>query len=244
MQHDHRPYWIKQLHRAIEARYTQWRLAPAFAAFGKHAQVMKPWFVQVSGRSIAVGKAPHIIAGRDRPVSLTTWTINRDGVEIGGRIDIGDFVLFCPGVRIDSGAHIQIGDNCMFAANAYVTDADWHGLYDRTEVIGNAAKVMLDDNVWIGDGATVCKGVHIGENSIVGAGAVVTKDVPANVVVAGNPASIVKELDPTRTRRRRAELLGDHAELTRWTSDVERLQLAGNTTWKWLRHLLLPRRGD
>ena len=52
--------------------------------------------------------------------------------------------------------------------------------------------------MWIGVYAIVCKGVRIGENSIVGAGSVVRKDVPPNVVVMGNPARVVKELDPSR----------------------------------------------
>jgi acetyltransferase-like isoleucine patch superfamily enzyme len=56
--------------------------------------------------------------------------------------------------------------------------------------------VILERGVWIGDSAIVCKGVRIGENSVVGAGSVVRKDVPPNVVVIGNPAEIVKHLDP------------------------------------------------
>lgn len=54
--------------------------------------------------------------------------------------------------------------------------------------------MRIKDNVWIGMGAVILKGVTIGENSVVAAGAIVTKDVPPNVVVAGNPAQIVKQL--------------------------------------------------
>jgi acetyltransferase-like isoleucine patch superfamily enzyme len=57
---------------------------------------------------------------------------------------------------------------------------------------------VLERGAWIGDSAIVCKGVRVGENSIVGAGAVVTKDVPPNVIVAGNPARVVKKLDPKK----------------------------------------------
>ena len=244
MRHDHRPFWLKQLHRTLEARYVQWRLAAAFDELGPHPQVMQPWTVRVSGERIRAGRSLHIISGRDRPVGLTTWTIEREGERRGGAIELGDYVLLCPGSRIDSGQTITVGDNCMLAAGAYLTDADWHGLYDRTEVIGKSAPVVLEDNVWIGDGATVCKGVRIGRNSIVGAGAVVTRDVPDNVVVAGNPATVVKELDPTQTNRRRSDLLADNDALVRWTEDVERLQLAGNSTLGWLRTLMRPRRGD
>jgi acetyltransferase-like isoleucine patch superfamily enzyme len=56
------------------------------------------------------------------------------------------------------------------------------------------APVRIRDNVWIGMGAVILKGVEIGENSVVAAGAIVTKSVPPNVVVAGNPAVVVKQL--------------------------------------------------
>src|SRR5690625_4469398 len=54
--------------------------------------------------------------------------------------------------------------------------------------------ITIEDNVWLGGGAIICPGVTIGENSIIGAGAVVTKDIPANVVAVGNPARVVKQL--------------------------------------------------
>ena len=58
------------------------------------------------------------------------------------------------------------------------------------------APVIIGNNVWIGMNATILKGVTIGDNSVVAAGSVVTKSVPANVVVAGNPAVVIKKLDP------------------------------------------------
>ena len=79
----------------------------------------------------------------------------------------------------------------MFANSAYISDSDWHGIYDRALPVGQSKEVVLEDNVWIGDGAIVSKGVTIGQNSIVGARTVVIKDVPANVVVAGNPAKVI-----------------------------------------------------
>ena len=86
---------------------------------------------------------------------------------------------------------IIIGDACMIAHGVYISDADWHGIYDRAIPVGKTAPIVLEDNVWIGDRAVVGKGVTIGKNSIVAAGAVVVKDVPANVVVGGNPAKII-----------------------------------------------------
>ena len=64
----------------------------------------------------------------------------------------------------------------MIAHGAYISDADWHGIYDRAEPVGKTKPIKFEDNVWIGDSAIICKGVTIGKNSIIGAGAVVTKD--------------------------------------------------------------------
>ena len=122
---------------------------------------------------------------------MTTWNADKHQ----GKIEIGDFCLFSPGVRISAATHIEIGNSCMFANSAYISDSDWHGIYDRALPVGKSEKVILEDNVWIGDGSIVSKGVTIGKNSIVGARSVVIKDVPENVIVAGNPATIVKELD-------------------------------------------------
>ena len=79
---------------------------------------------------------------------------------------------------IAAATEIKIGKGCMFANGSYISDADWHGIYKRAEPVGSTKKVELKDNVWIGDRAVVGKGVTIGENSIVAAGAIVVKDVP------------------------------------------------------------------
>ena len=78
---------------------------------------------------------------------------------------------------------IEIGDACMIAHGAYLSDADWHGIYDRAEPVGKTKPIVLKDNVWIGDSAIICKGVTIGKNSIIGAGAVVTKNVLDNAII-------------------------------------------------------------
>ena len=103
--------------------------------------------------------------------------------------------MISPGVRILAAKRVSIGDACMFGHGAYITDSDWHGIYDRTEVVGSPKEVVLEKNVWIGDSAIVCKGVTIGENSIIGAGSVVTKNVPNFAKVIGNPGKIVDWVD-------------------------------------------------
>ena len=202
--------------------------------------VLKPWNVKVHGRHIRVGDDVHIISDPDRRVSFSTWQFN----DHQGHISLGNHVLVCPGCRFDSASQITIGDSCMFAAGAYITDADWHDVYDRTEVVGQTKPVTLADNVWIGDGATVCKGVTIGENSVIGAGSVVASDIPANVVAAGNPARVVKELDPARQLVRRESLFRDRAALQAKLDEIDAYVLTPNTLLGWLRVKLFPRRGD
>ncbi len=240
MRRDHRPYFIKGLHRRIESAYTRYYIAPQLDRLGAHPVFMQPWYVRLHGARISLGDQVHIVAARDRHVRLCVWEYEQQQ----GRITIGDYALICPGVRIDSGSHVEVGDNCMIAAGAYLSDADWHGIYDRTRPIGNTSPIRLEDNVWIGDSAIVCKGVTIGRNSIVGAGAVVASDVVENVIVAGNPAKVVRELDGNAEIRRRQDLLGDYETVMQSLDRVERHLLAGNTFLNWLRVLVRPRQGD
>jgi acetyltransferase-like isoleucine patch superfamily enzyme len=240
MINDHRPYRLKKAYLWLETKYTEHFIAPQLEALGTGAHVMKPWNVSLHGAHLRIGKNVHIVTAVDRKVSLSSWTFEKHQ----GHINIGDNVLLCPGVRLDSASSISIGDNCMFAAGAYVTDADWHDVYDRTKTIGATSPVVLEDNVWIGDGATVCKGVTIGKNSVIGAGAVVVKDVPANVIAAGNPAQVVKELDPERELVTRASMFENPAELAESTDRIDRYVLHHNRLLGWIRTLLFPRRGD
>lgn len=241
MRRDHRPYHIKRLRRRLEHAWVRHFLRPQLDALGPDFLFMKPWNIRIYGPNIRIGNHVHVVTTRDRRVSLSVWEY--DGQE--GAIDIGDYCLICPAVRLDSASGIHIGNSCMLAAGAYLTDADWHDLYDRTRPIGSTRPIVLEDNVWIGDRATVCKGVRIGRNAIVAASAVVTHDVPANAVVAGNPARQVKMLDDAdRTLVTRAEMFADAEAHARRYDDIERYLLGGNSTLGWLRSLLWPRAGD
>lgn len=155
---------------------------------------MGAWHVELFGSNISVGKNVTFHGTHDYVTRISTVQLNNHN----GEIEIGDSVLIMMGVRVTSASKITIGDDCMLSAGCYLTDADWHDIYDRTQPVGRTAPIVLEKGVWIGDSAIVCKGVHIGENSIIGAGSVVTKDIPANVVAAGNPAKVVKTLDPER----------------------------------------------
>jgi acetyltransferase-like isoleucine patch superfamily enzyme len=165
-----------------------------FAFMGGKPAVWGVWNVEVFGPNISIGKNTVFLAANGTRTRLTSVKLGNHE----GRIRIGDNVLLMAGVRLSSASGIDIGDDCMLASFCYITDADWHGVHDRINPIGKTAPVVLEKGVWIGDSAIVCKGLTIGENSIIGAGAVVRKDVPANVIVSGNPAEIVGEIDPEK----------------------------------------------
>ncbi|MCE5262238.1 MAG: acyltransferase [Deltaproteobacteria bacterium] len=201
---------------------------------------MKPWHVEIFGGPVTLGDYATVIATPDWKVRLTVWS------EFGasGRIEIGKCSLICPGVRISAATEIVIGESCMLAHGAFVTDSDWHGVYDRGQPIGQTDPVKVENNVWIGDGAIVCKGVRIGENSIIGAGSVVVRDIPANAIAAGNPAVVVKVLDPAKPMKTRADWLADPAALAVQFAEIDRHFMKDNTWLGWLRSLILPRKGD
>lgn len=157
-----------------------------------------------------------------------------------GAITIGDGVLLSPGTRLSACDHITIGNGVMMANGTYITDSDWHTIYDRTQRSEKQTPVVVGDNVWLGDHATVLKGVTIGENSVVAARAVVTRDVPANVIVAGNPAQVVKELDPDREMTTRLDYFADPAGLEQFFDQVDKQVLAGNSFWRWLFSVVYP----
>ncbi len=207
---------------------------------GRNPMVLKPWNLKISGRHICAGDNLHIISDPDRRVAFSTWHFD----QYQGRITLGDNVLVCPGCRFDSASEISIGDNCMFAAGSYITDADWHDIYDRTKVVGQTRPVILEENVWVGDGATVCKGVTIGENSIIGAGSIVTNDIPSNVVAAGNPARVLKDLDPKQKLTTRKSIFKDPDALKTNLNNIDEYILRRNTLIGWLRTKLSPRNGD
>ena len=177
---DYRPYYIKKAWYRLQHMYIRHKLSPQFASMGSHPFIVKPWHIEVFGGPISIGNHITLLGCSDKKTRLTVWS---DKKNIEGII-IGDHVLISPGVRISAAQSIRISDSCMLASHVYVTDSDWHGIYDRSLPPDTVSRVVLEENVWIGDSAIVCKGVTIGKNSIIGAGAVVSRDIPANAIAA------------------------------------------------------------
>lgn len=116
--------------------------------------------------------------------------------DYGYNLHVGeDFYANYDCVVLDA-AEVRIGDNCMIAPGVHVYTAT-HPLDAAERVKGPeyAKPVEIGDDVWIGGQATINPGVTVGDEAVIASGAVVTDDVPAGVVVQGNPAEVVKRLD-------------------------------------------------
>ncbi|MEX0993737.1 MAG: acyltransferase [Solirubrobacterales bacterium] len=121
-----------------------------------------------------------------------------------GEVSIGDKTVLGQECTLSAYQHISIGEQCIIADRVMMIDFDHtvteverpirvQGIYKRDVRVGN--------NVWIGYGAQILRGVSVGDNAIIGASAVVTKDVPANAVVAGSPAHVVRMREAPATLR-------------------------------------------
>jgi acetyltransferase-like isoleucine patch superfamily enzyme len=233
---EHHPFWWQQLLGEVSQRWTEHFLLPQFDAIGKEPRFQGARHIHLQGPNIRVGDHFHAFATRQSRLSLAVNPY--DGGD--GEIVIGNYCVLSSGVRIRSAQSVRIGDNCMFAESCFVTDADWHDLYHRIYP-GKRAPVRIGNNVWLADSVTVCKGVSIGDNCVVGAASVVTRDIPANSIAAGNPARVIGELDPTQPSSRREHLFQGRP-YDEFKADYDRERLRGNTFPGWLRSLLWPDR--
>lgn len=243
MRKEHKPLFILKLLSRFSRFYVEHFLRPQFDSLGHSTAIAKPRTVQVFGHNIHAGNFLHLISSATQPVRLTTWS----GRNQQGRIDIGDYCLIAPGVAINSAVGISLGNNCMLAADVMIADSDWHGIYNRVRPFKCDGKVILEDNVWVGLRSIIGKGVRIGENSIIGAGSVVTKDIPANCIAAGNPAKVVKTLDPNKRMVTREYLFNPEVRLGKHTRDynhnqqqLDEFMFAHNTLGGWLKASTFP----
>ena len=116
---------------------------------------------------------------------------------VDSKISIGKNCQICNRfTAVSEGEGIEIGDNVLVGSSVTVLDSDFHEIDPEKRVGGNpkTGKVVIGDNVWIGDRVMILKGTAIGKNSVVAAGSVVSGEFPANVVIGGVPARVIREI--------------------------------------------------
>ena len=157
--------------------------------YGPNVLIRNPNYIRVSGKLI-LGKrfssGPGLILD-----------VFKDG-----RLDIGENVKMNHRVHIGVVSSVKIGNNSLFASNILIIDHN-HGVYrgDRQSKpdeiplkrILDSKPINIGSGVWVGENVCILPGVSIGDNSIVSAGAVVTKNMPSDSIIAGNPAKVVKK---------------------------------------------------
>lgn len=148
----------------------------------------RPKFKKAKSAIITIGKlcsfrskSTSNLIGINRPCIISALSSD-------ARLIIGNNCGFS-GTVIGCFKEIRIGNNIKCGANTLITDSDWHSEDSRSS---EPKPIIIEDNVWLGVNVTVLKGVTIGENSIIGAGSIVTKTIPPNVIAAGNPCKIIK----------------------------------------------------
>jgi len=176
-------------------------------------------FLTPTGRRMALdgmlflGRGVKLEIGKTARVRFGRWVWIGHGTKIRcheGAVRIGDKTVVGQECTISAYQRVSIGEQCIVADRVMLIDFDHNvaeverpirrqGIYKRDVRVGN--------NVWIGYGAQILRGATVGDNAIIGASAVVTKDVPANAVVAGAPARVI------RMRERPASL--------KWRNPVE-----------------------
>lgn len=146
----------------------------------------------VENTSIVVaGNNNHLILGEN--VKLRKAVINIRGynciIAIGENTSFGGVRI----VNVGSNNDILIGRNCLFADNIEIWASDTHSIYDEEgHFINQERPISIGDNIWAGSYVKILKGVFIGEGAIIGMNSMVTKDVPAASLCAGNPLRVLK----------------------------------------------------
>jgi len=169
--------------------------ARSFRSFGDHSAICAPVTALFGERYIEIGS--HSIIG---PYCSISAGVSPDH-DLGDRtvIRIGDRTVIGRNSSIAGHLDIELGDDIWTGPNVYITDEN-HGYEDVLEPIGRQfsepRKVVIGSGSWLGTNVTVLPGVTIGEHVAVGAGAVVTRDIPAFSVAVGNPARVIRRYDP------------------------------------------------
>jgi acetyltransferase-like isoleucine patch superfamily enzyme len=185
---------IEQLSLFKKILYTYW-ISGEFKSFGDKSFITDPIDIK-GGKCIEIGK--HVSIGKNS--ILNAWEKHQNDT-YNPSIIIGDNTHLGEGCHISAITKIIIGNNVLTGRRVSIIDNS-HGessLVDFTKPpskrkLSSKGPIIIEDNVWIGDKATILSGITIGANSIIGANSVITKSVPANSIVGGVPGKIIKAI--------------------------------------------------
>jgi lipopolysaccharide O-acetyltransferase len=169
----------------------QWRWRMRLQSLGARSDIASPAWI-CGGESICIG----------RGVSIWRFArIEALNAEHGiTRIAIGDGAAIQPFFHIGAVKSVTIGRHCLIASHVYITDHDHDFSNPEEPPIVNdravVAPVEIGDYAWLGERVMVLKGVRIGERSVIGAGSIVTRDVPAYSIAVGSPARVIRTWNP------------------------------------------------
>lgn len=142
--------------------------------------------------------------------------------DYGKHIEVGKNFFANYNCTILDVARVKIGDNCQMAPNVAIYTAG-HPVYPttRNSMYEYGKEVTIGDNVWIGGNTVICPGVHVGSHVVIGAGSVVTRDIPDWSVAAGNPCRVIRKITETDKRKLfRQEEIDEEA----WTDIEEKMK--------------------
>ncbi|MCJ7521277.1 MAG: sugar O-acetyltransferase [Dehalococcoidia bacterium] len=128
--------------------------------------------------------------GQDSIIEPPFYCVYGQNIHVGDHVFMNILCTILDTNEVRIGNHVMIGPSVQIYTAAHLLQAE-----GRNQGLEVAKPVVIEDNVWLGGGAILLPGVRIGRNAVVGAGAVVSRDVPANTVVAGNPARVVREIE-------------------------------------------------
>lgn len=152
--------------------------------------------IEIGEHCLFCSRSSQTALGVNHPVVLRTLR-SRATIRIGSGVRMS-------GTTICAARSVIIGDRCVIGANATIVDTDFHSIdpLDRASQVdadlASCREVLIGDDVFIGGGSYILKGVRIGNGAVIGAGSVVTKDVPPLAIVAGNPARVVGTVQKRR----------------------------------------------
>lgn len=195
--------YLFNLLRYIQKRffipYNRIKLRISGASVGANCRIFQGlYFLIKKGGTCKIGKNFTVQSGSNfnplvRGNKASIYVGSQGGVNIGDNSGMSSSCIWCIN-SITIGNHVDIGANCV------IIDNDAHSLDYRIRRtpsldIANSAPIVIEDDVLIGTNSIVLKGVRIGARSIIGAGSVVTKDIPSDCIAAGNPCRVIKRIN-------------------------------------------------